>query len=226
MEIRLKKSTTSQRESTFWRSVATSFRRKRFEFFKSLLAKTPRPFEMLDVGGTRRFWETMGYGDQDFNIVVLNTEQQKSQSASPNMTCVVGDATSMPEYADKQFDVVFSNSVIEHVGSFEQQRKMAQEVQRVGKRFYVQTPNRYFPIEPHFLLPFFQFYPLGLKVFIVTHIRTPWGWKIRDKEKATRFTSNIRLMTEKEMKTLFPGARIYKEKFLGLTKSFTAYNGW
>jgi ubiquinone/menaquinone biosynthesis C-methylase UbiE len=213
-------------ESTFWRRVATNFRKKRFELFKTLIASVPKPFTMLDVGGTKLFWESMGYSNQDLNIIVLNTAQQQFKTSSANMTSVAGDARSMPEYKDKQFEVVFSNSVIEHVGSFEDQRHMAQEVQRIGQRYYVQTPNRYFPIEPHFLIPFFQFYPSGLKVFIVTHFKTPWGWKIADKEKARSFTSSIRLMTEKELRAIFPEATIYKEKFMGLTKSYTAYKGW
>ena len=199
-------------------SIAINFRRKRFEFFKSLITSLPRPLHILDVGGTQTFWEIMGFIRDDVKLTILNIEPTKA--TFPNGTSIAGDARDMREFKDKEFEVVFSNAVIEHVGSFDQQRKMAEEVQRIGKRYIVQTPNRYFPIEPHVLIPFFQFFPLGLKVFIATH--TPnWGWK----SSHIGELSTIRLMTEKELRSIFPGARVYKERFLGVTKSFTVYKG-
>ena len=200
-------------------SIAINFRRKRFAFFKSLIASLPRPLHILDVGGTQIFWETMGFIQDDIHLTILNTEPV--EATFPNVTNIVGDARDMRELKDKQFEVVFSNAVIEHVGNFQQQRQMAEEVRRVGKRYIVQTPNRYFPIEPHVLIPFFQFFPLKLKVFTATHSPN-WGWKASHIEEL----STIRLMSEKELRSVFPGAHIFKEDFLGLTKSFILYKGW
>lgn len=214
---------TTKDEST-WRKLATKFRRNRFVFFKSLIAPLPRPLHLLDVGGTQEFWETMDCLEEDLKIVVYNTKPMEITHA--NFSNMVGDARNMKEFQEEEFDIVFSNSAIEHVGTFEQQRQMAEEVQRVGKKYYVQTPNRYFPIEPHFLIPFFQFLPLGLRVFLVTHFKNPWGFRFKNKENATRYVGAIRLLTERELKDLFPNAKIYKEKFLGITKSFTVYKGW
>jgi Methyltransferase domain len=200
-------------------SIAINFRRKRFEFFKSLLASLPRPLHILDVGGTQIFWEIMGFIQDDIHLTILNTEPVEATCS--NVTTIVGDARDMHELKDKQFEVVYSNAVIEHVGNFKQQRQMAEEVQRVGKRYIVQTPNRYFPIEPHVLIPFFQFFPLKLKVFTATH-SPDWGWKASHIEEL----STIKLMSEKELRSVFPGAQIFKEDFLGLTKSFILYKGW
>ncbi|MGI9059862.1 MAG: methyltransferase domain-containing protein [Ktedonobacteraceae bacterium] len=200
-------------------SIAIDFRRKRFAFFKSLIASLPRPLHILDVGGTQAFWELMGFIQDDIQLTILNTEPVKA--TFPNVTCIVGDARDMREFKDKEFEVVFSNAVIEHVGNFDQQHSMAAEIQRVGKRYIVQTPNRYFPIEPHVLIPFFQFFPLNLKVFTATHSPN-WGWKASHLEEL----STIRLMSEKELKSVFPAASVYTEKFLGLTKSFIIYKGW
>lgn len=214
----------SERKPMIWRAIANKFRKKRFVLFKTLISSLPQPLLILDVGGTQEFWETMDCIDEDLKIVVYNTKPMKV--SYPNFSNMVGDGRNMKEFQKEEFDIVFSNSAIEHVGTLEQQRQMAEEVQRVGKRYYVQTPNRYFPIEPHFLIPFFQFLPLRLRAFIVSHFKTPWGFKFKDKQKALRYVEHIRLMTEGELKDLFPGARIYKEKFLGITKSFTVYKGW
>jgi SAM-dependent methyltransferase len=200
-------------------SIALSFRKKRFAFVKALLVDLPKPLHILDVGGTQGYWEHMGFTGDDLQLTLLNTEP--IEVTLPNVTSVIGDARDMCEFKDKEFEVVFSNAVIEHVGNFDQQRRMAEEVQRVGKRYILHTPNRYFPIEPHVLIPFFQFLPLSLKVFIAIHSPN-WGWKSSHLGEL----STIRLMSERELRSIFPGARVYKERFWGLTKSFILYKGW
>jgi len=119
--------------------------------------------------------------------------------------------------------VIFSNSVIEHLGSYSDQSLMANEVRRLGERYFLQTPNRYFPIEPHFLFPFFQFFPYKLKIWLVTRFNLGWFGKIPDENKAREIISSIRLLNKKELKILFPESKIKEEKFLGLTKSFIVY---
>ncbi len=220
---RQKQAFSAARENV-WRELQTHMRVKRFRFFVSLLAALPRPLTILDVGGTEEFWQKVQFDDDEAAIVIYNLTQ--AAVSRRGMLSMAGDARDMHEFADQQFDVVFSNSVIEHVGDYEQQRLMAREVQRIGKRYYVQTPNRYFPIEPHVLLPFFQFFPFGLQVFILTHCKSPWGWKIPGKSEAIAYIRAIRLLSEKELRALFPGAHIQKEIFLGLTKSFIVYAGW
>ena len=205
-------------------AFARKMRKKRIALFQSLIARLPRPLHVLDVGGEQRFWEIVGLVHEDAQILLYNVAP--AEVSYPNLIARVGDARNMREFHDKEFEIVFSNSVIEHVGSYAHQAQMAQEVQRVGERYYVQTPNRYFPLEPHFLFPFFQFLPLNLRVFLVTHFQLGWRGKIRDRQEAVEAVNEIRLLTEKELKRLFPGATIYKEKLLGLTKSFIVYKGW
>lgn len=107
---------------------------------------------LLDVGGTDEFWQRTDLGP-DVEVVILNYDP-----GAPHRKYhfVVGDARDMHQFRDKEFDVAFSNSVIEHVGGLKDQRRMANEMRRVGRRVFVQAPHRYFPIEPHFLYPFFQ----------------------------------------------------------------------
>ena len=206
-------------------SPAAKLRRNRFLIFNSLVALLPRPLSILDVGGTQIFWERMDFTKEpDVKIVLLNLS--KVDVYHKNLISVQGDARRMDAFTDQEFDVVFSNSVIEHVGGYDQQCQMANEVKRVGKSYFIQTPNRFFPIEPHFLLPFFQFLPLGLKIFLVHHFDIGWHKRTPDKQKAAQLVNSIRLLTEKELKKLFPGANIYKEKLFGLTKSLIVYEGW
>ncbi len=208
-------------------AVKVRARKKRFALFQSLAASLPRPLRILDVGGTQKFWEQVGFtGQPGIEIVLLNVSMV--QPHYPGFKSAVGDARRMDELADKEFDVVFSNSVIEHVGGYDRQREMANEVRRVGKRYFVQTPSRSFPIEPHFVFPFFQFLPLRVQTALL--LRLNLGWKrrrkINDESEARSIATSIRLLSERELKELFPEATIYKERLLGLTKSFVAYHGW
>ena len=206
------------------RSLAVQFRRRRFAFFQSLLSHLERPVRILDVGGTETYWKMMEVkaGDQVF-ITLLNLTQ--IDVSLPNVTSIAGDARAIMA-EDASFDVVFSNSVIEHVGIYQDQLQMAKEVRRVGKRYFVQTPNRYFPLEPHFLFPLFQFLPINIRVLLLQNFKLGWFSKTPDKVKAREIVETIRLLDKREFLSLFPKAQIYEEKIFGMTKSFVAYEGW
>jgi Methyltransferase domain len=214
------------RRSDSW---ATSLRKQRLNLFKSLVTTLPTPIKMLDVGGSVSFWESTDFLSEEFKdikITVLNTNIPKFRAAHPSIKQVIGDARNREQFQVQEFDVVFSNSVIEHVGNYHEQRRMANEVMRVGKRYFVQTPNLYFPIEPHFIFPFFQFLPVDIRVGLLTHFQLGWHTKVSNKQKALDIVNQIRLLGKKEITALFPGARLYEEKILGLTKSLIVYDGW
>jgi hypothetical protein len=201
-------------------SLAVRMRRKRFELFRSLVNQLPRPISILDVGGTESFWRTMGWVDEPgLKFHILNLAPVSS--GHPSVKTHVGDARNMSEFGERQFDVVFSNSVIEHVGGFAEQQRMAEEIRRVGGRYFVQTPNRFFPIEPHFLLPFFQFLPFRLKVAVIRHVKG-----VKDRSLAERRAGEIHLLSRKKLMSLFPGANLSEERIAGIAKSFMVYGGW
>lgn len=203
----------------------TKMRLKRHAFFAGLISSIPHPIKILDVGGTELYWKTMRMADsQDIQITLLNLE--KKEISAKNMISIAGDATQMDTFEDQSFNIVFSNSVIEHVGDFEAQRRMAQEVARVGKRYFIQTPNYWFPMEPHFLVPGFQWLPVALRVWLIRHFNLGWHKKITDIEQARDLVNHTRLLTKKEFQSLFPEAKLYEEKIFGLTKSFILYAGW
>jgi ubiquinone/menaquinone biosynthesis C-methylase UbiE len=205
-------------------SLAVEFRRKRFAFFQSLLSRLDQPVHILDVGGTESYWRMMGLdGSDQVFITLLNLTE--NDVTLPNLTSISGDARKI-HAKDASFDVVFSNSVIEHVGEYDDQRQMAKEVQRVGKRYFIQTPNKYFPLEPHFLFPFFQFLPINIRVLLLQSFKLGWFSKTPDKAKAREIVESIRLLDKREFLSLFPNAEVYEEKIFGMTKSFVVYGGW
>ena len=205
-------------------SLAAKVRRKRFSLFLRLASAFPPPIHVLDIGGEQRFWEVMGLaGNPNFQFVILNIIDPEITFS--NFRKIIADATSMHDIADGEFEIAFSNSLIEHLDTYARQHQMAREVRRVGQSYYIQTPNKHFPIEPHFLVPFFQYFPLSLKISMVQRLNLGWYQKIPDQEKAREHILSHRLLTESEMCTLFPDSRLFKERILGLTKSYIAYRG-
>jgi hypothetical protein len=211
-------------DNTNPRSLASRLRRRRFWLLAGFFTRRPAPITVLDLGGTQAYWQNMLSAAPllaKLHVTLLNLQPQAV--SLPNFVSLVGDARALPQFAERQFDLVFSNSTLEHVGSFDDQAHMAAEVQRLGQAYYVQTPNRYFPLEPHFLFPFFQFLPLGLRVGLVRRFRLGWFPKLPDPQEALAAVASIRLLTKAELQTLFPTAALAEEKFLGLTKSFIAH---
>ncbi len=208
--------------------IATRLRKKRFTFFESLISSLPRPLTILDVGGTLRFWECMQFCEAEGVMITLLNKRREDIQDLPyrNFRGVAGDARDMKEFVDKQFDIVFSNSVIEHVGCYDDQWCMANEVRRVGKRYFLQTPNRHFPIEPHFVFPFFQFLPLWIRVWLISHFSLGTWERVADRRQAIEAVNSHRLLSKKELKKLFPDGIIVDERLLGLPKSFVVFAGW
>ena len=155
---------------------------------------------------------------------MVNLKSEPQQYA--NIRSVLGDATRLSDYADQSFDIAFSNSVIEHLFTLENQAAMAREVQRVGKAYWVQTPNYWFPMEPHFHVPGWQWMPMRLRVAILQRRTCGWRGRTPDPARALDVVSEVRLLTRRELGELFPSASIVPEKFLGLTKSWIAYGGF
>src|SRR5262249_17986733 len=155
------------------------------------------------------------------HITLLNLPG--AQVPSDRVTSVEGDARDLSRWPDKSFDVVFSNSVIEHVGELADQEQMAQEIRRVSQRYFVQTPNRYFPIEPHFHVPGFQLMPLSVRASLLQRFNLGWVARRPDALAARTMVESVRLLDERTLRKLFPEAHIYSERLLGWTKSFVAY---
>ncbi|HMQ67697.1 MAG TPA: class I SAM-dependent methyltransferase [Ignavibacteria bacterium] len=206
-------------------SVSERSRKKRSDFFREFCIKLnmPFPLSILDLGGSDYHWRRSGFvNNKDFQITMVNTEDQ-DLSGMDNFIYLKKDVTDLGNFSDEEFDIVYSNSLIEHINTEDLQFKLAEDIRRIGKHYFIQTPNYYFPLEPHFLFPFFQYLPVNVRAGLVKNFDLGWYDKQPDKEKALELASSIKLLSQKELKKLFPDGNIYHEKYLFLNKSFIIY---
>jgi 2-polyprenyl-3-methyl-5-hydroxy-6-metoxy-1,4-benzoquinol methylase len=179
--------------------------------------------KILDVGGTHDFWEVFSPEGWEMDLTVLNLTKPNHASDQQNIRYVAGNAICMPEFRDKEFDVVFSNSVIEHVGTLRHQQMMANEVKRVGEFCFIQTPSKWFPIETHFSnIPYFQFLPKSIQFFTFQR-KILAVYPSATKEEILFYLDSVRLLTHDELRMLFPECTIIKEKVWPFTKSYFVF---
>jgi hypothetical protein len=174
---------------------------------------------VLDLGGRMETWRRAPL--HPAHVHVVNFE--RADGPVPEWAEFdTGDACDLPPAVrSRRYDLVFSNSVIEHVGGYAQRRRFAESVHTAADRHWVQTPYRYFPVEPHFLFPGFQFLPLPARASVIQRwplLHTPTD----DRAKALRKALNVELLGRTELQALFPESAIVAEKMMGLVKSLVA----
>jgi hypothetical protein len=204
-------------------SMASRFRRERIRRLGELLRSAAGGPRVLDVGGTGTFWrQHLDELGVSASVSILNLHFDEKPLV-PGVSYIVGDARRMSMFEDQAFDICFSNSVIEHLGTFADQLKMAAQIRRVAKGYFVQTPNLYFPVEPHFLVPGWQFMPVALRAKLVQRRDFGWMKRIQNPIRAREVVESIRLLTSRDLQQLFPDSIIYREKLGPFTKSITAW---
>jgi hypothetical protein len=174
---------------------------------------------IVDIGGTPEFW--LGAGHLA-HVTVVNIEAPTYVGELPDWLEVrVADGTALP-FPDGSFDVAFSNSAIEHLGSRSAQRSFAAEVARAGRSYFVQTPSLAFPIDPHYLTPFVHWLPKGVRRRVARRF-TLWAWITHPtQDYVDRMVAEIRFLTKAELSALFPGACIVTERLGCWPKSLLA----
>jgi hypothetical protein len=197
-------------------SLASRFRRARFARFVETMRLGSQD-RILDVGGDPGGWIGTGFERQ---VTLLNLAF--SERPGP-FAYLAADARAM-DVGSGAFDVVHCNSVIEHVGDREDQRAMAREIARVGRRFWVQTPYRHFPVEAHFLFPLFQYLGAGLQR------RVALAWPLSHYRRSgvaddviLAELGRLRLLDRADLRALFPDAQIFAETVARWPKSLVAY---
>lgn len=198
------------------RTITGKFRRARMIEFERMFGVTDAT-RIIDIGGGAYIW---GFLRSKPNVVCVNLEIVHSDMRE-GIALEVGDGRAL-SYPDKHFDIAFSNSLIEHVGDYEDMRRLANEIRRVAKSYYVQTPNFWFPIDPHTYGFANHWFP---QKWQRPAIRYTSGWSyIASPSEAdiNEYLSNTRMITVRKMREFFPEATIIRERFCGLTKSIIA----
>ena len=207
----------ANRLARFVNFASRRFHAKRMDFFHRTFRPT-RETTILDVGGTDYCWRISGISCR---LTLCNLDPELDVAGYCEH--IIADGCALP-FPDKSFDIVFSNSTIEHVGDIERQAQFAKEIRRVGRSYWVQTPNKWFPIEPHYVLPCVQFLPFWLRwrcKYISPHHLV--SMRLPTREEALNLALEVRLPTAREMRTFFPDGELHREKLCGLTKSLVAY---
>jgi len=186
--------------------ISAHFRHKRIATFLRLFKPTLQT-HVLDVGGLPRLWSETAVPAQ---LTILNLQplpEHEARFLAPNQKFVQGDGTHLP-WQDKSFDIVYSNSVIEHLGTWENQMAFAGECRRVGAGYWIQTPAREFPVEPHFVTLFLHWFSPAARKRLLRHFSL-WGWLARPQPEAVAAAvAEVRLLTLKEFRRLFPDGQI------------------
>jgi predicted SAM-dependent methyltransferase len=199
------------------------FRAARGRILRDQIAKLAkhfgRPVVILDVGGRADYWNNVGF-DNVAAIRLLNSDESElhRKQTSDLFSSEVGDARNLSNYADKSVDLVHSNSVIEHVGQWQDMCAMADEVLRVGRSGWIQTPAWEFPIEPHFRLPFLHWFGQPLRRAMLRGSSHYGPMNIRDRRY---HIDRINLLSYGEVKSLFPECEVFVERLI-IAKSYTA----
>jgi len=200
------------------------FRLMRFYHFLDLI-KDIRPvgraLKVLDIGGEQQYWaDKVELVAQPIEITLVNLWPQNE--LRPGFVSAIGDACSMIEFADNSFDVVHSNSVIEHVGQWPRMRAMANEVRRLAPAYFIQTPYFWFPIEPHFRSLAFHWLPESVRVRMILAKKRGFVGRAESMDLAMQAIQGSTLLDKKMFSELFPDATILSERVFGLTKSLIA----
>lgn len=201
--------------------IQRRFRGRRMRAMERMFNLQPGT-HVIDIGGTPHNWSLIRTMPQ-ISMVNLRGDIRKLN----NIEMIRGDATAL-HFADSSFDLVYSNSVIEHVGDWSSIEAYATNVRRLAPCYYVQTPNRWFPVEPHCFGLFLHWFPLAIRRRLYRWLSLV-GWSRRpSQDSIDRHLQSIRLLTARELRRLFPDATLIRERawcFPFVAKSFILVRG-
>lgn len=216
-------------------SFSAGFRAKRDIYVRELIVKAAGgrgQVAILDLGGTYDYWRRLGVDFLRANnatVTLVNHEEAEFVKANPFgpdadlFATVVADACDLHQFRDNSFDFVHSNSLIEHLGTWDNMRACAREVRRLAPSYYVQTPYFWFPIEPHFAkAPCIHWFPRPLRALLLRTFPIAFSGKAPTLNRAFEIVDGAKLLNRRQFDSLFPDAAVTFEKWRGFRKSLLA----
>jgi hypothetical protein len=180
---------------------------------------------IVDIGGTKTYWNIVPYTlleEKNIHITLVNLPGSKPHDDEERFSYIEADGCDLSTFEDNSFHIAHSNSVVEHVGDWSRMVRFAGEISRCAEKYFVQSPNYWFPIEPHCMTPFFHWLPKPLRVWLVLKFQLGHWKRAETMDSAVRTVERARLLDKQMFRELFKDAEIVTERFLLLPKSFVA----
>jgi len=208
--------------------------KEKFKFFLDKMALN-RQEVILDLGGgDGSYMDRFGPELNNYSVIIADISEEAISKAQKKgyKSIIIDAANNILPFKDNEIDCIFCNSVIEHItipkdqlwseisysnefykNSHSIQQQFASEIIRCSKKYYVQTPHKYFPIESHTWFPFVGYLKRRSQLKLLKLINRFWVKKSQP---------DWNLLTEKVMQQLFPDAEIIVVKKLGFKKEIIA----
>lgn len=209
-------------------SLGSRFRKKRIGPLLHLIDKLAEKYDkvnIIDIGGTEHYWGIIPLHElenKNVRITIVNLPSRELPEDHGPFRFTHGDACHLSQFEDNTFHIAHSNSVVEHVGDWNHMVQYSKEIKRIAKFYFVQTPNYWFPIEPHCMTPFFHWLPKPLRIKLVMNFSLGHWKKATSVDEAVRTVDGAQILNKPMFAALFKESRIVTEKFLFLSKSFIA----
>jgi hypothetical protein len=208
--------------------IRANTHKKRSRTFYTFLEHYDRkPIRLIDLGGTASFWQRWSIPDDGSLLITLINNHHIDKEAIgydnslPFIKEINGDVTTLTASDYSAYDVIFSNSMIEHLDSFEKQKLLCQNIENSGLPYFIQVPNKKSIIDPHFphpLVPFFAMYPKNVQARLLTIYGFNGGRSKSHAESINRM-KYYNPISKKMFEELLPSGLLVTESFLGVSQS-------
>jgi hypothetical protein len=210
------------------RSLGSRFRRRRIKVLLKIiegLLTSKQTVRILDLGGTPAYWRILPaelLRSGRLHITLVNFDSALVIKDPRVFEQLNADVCSLDNIADYSYDIVHSNSVLEHVGSWQRMKEFATHARRLAHVYFVQTPNVWFPIEPHFLCPAFHWLPIQCRAWLLMKCGLGRYPRAPDIDTAYKAVESVNMICMGQLKYLFPDATIISERYCWIRKSMIA----
>lgn len=190
-------------------SIGSTIRARRIRPLLSMIEEVVREggsVTIIDIGGTERYWNILPRSfldQQNVQITIVNVPGTSMPHDYGRFIFVEGDGCNLAKYRSGSFHIAHSNSVIEHVGDWQRMVRFSNEISRLAQRHFVQTPNCWFPIEPHCMTPIFHWIPKPTRIWLVRHFQLAHWRKATTVDEAVRIVEGARLLNKQMSQELF-----------------------